>query len=173
VLREESLSVHVLRQDTIRWWSRGAWTPHHDHGTVHWSYCSPRLRIIVPLASRRRNGRGRAWQGGPVCRSCRYVNSQGSRFCLMSSSGLTIADFFVFPAFRYACALTIVSFLRSCIVSSIPAAPFSSKGPAVFCHPSAPFSHESTEPVHLHFVRWREILLRVIWVRGMGRSYVH
>jgi hypothetical protein len=47
--------------------------------------------------------------------------------------------------------LTIVSFLRSCIVSSIPAAPFSSKGPAVFCHPSRPCSHEFAEPVHLHF----------------------
>ena len=48
----------------------------------------------------------------------------------------------VFPAFSYACTLTIVS--------SIPAAPFSSEGPATFCHPSRPCSHESTESVHMH-----------------------
>jgi hypothetical protein len=86
----------------------------------------------------------------------------------------SVTDFLVFPAFRYACALTIVSFPRSwnrssdwtnmlgkyalrigptCsggIVNSMPAALFSSEGSAVFCHPSRTFSHELTEQVHLH-----------------------
>jgi hypothetical protein len=56
----------------------------------------------------------------------------------------------VFPAFRYACALTIVSFFHSRIVSSTFAAPFSSQGPAVFCHCSGTFSHEFTEPFQVH-----------------------
>jgi len=60
-----------------------------------------------------------------------------------SSNTSDFLVFLVFPAFRYACALIIVS--------SIPAALFSSKGSAVFCHPSRPFSHEFTEPIHLHF----------------------
>ena len=60
-------------------------------------------------------------------------------------------DFFAFPDFRYTCALIIVSFFRSCIVISIPATPFSSRGPARFCHRSPPCPHESTEPVHFYF----------------------
>src|SRR5664280_562733 len=68
-----------------------------------------------------------------------------------SQKSSSITDFLVFPAFRYACALTIVSFFRSCIVSSIPAAPFSSQGPAVFCHPLPPFSHEFTGLVRVHY----------------------
>ena len=48
------------------------------------------------------------------------------------SSGIT--DFVAFPAFRYVCALTIVSLFRSCIVSSIPTTPFSPEGPATVCN---------------------------------------
>ncbi len=36
------------------------------------------------------------------------------------------------------------------IVSSIPAAPFMSQGPALFCHPSDTFFHEFTEPFQVH-----------------------
>ena len=46
------------------------------------------------------------------------------------------------------------------IMSSIPAALFSSQGPALFCHPSPPFSYDGGDT-------------RVVWVRGMGRPYVH
>src|SRR5450830_224305 len=74
-----------------------------------------------------------------------------------SQKSSSICDFLLFVAFQYACAFTIVSFFRSrnrpldCtnilggIVSSIPAAPFLSQGPAVFCHCSGTFSHEFTE----------------------------
>lgn len=51
---------------------------------------------------------------------------------IYSQKSSNIADFCVFPALRYACALTNVNFFRSCIVSSIPAAPLSSKGPGSF-----------------------------------------
>src|SRR5450756_1238441 len=50
-------------------------------------------------------------------------------------------DFFAFPDFRYTCALIIVSFFRSLSLIHIPATPFSSRGPARFCHRSPPCSH--------------------------------
>ena len=66
------------------------------------------------------------------------------------------SDFLVFASFKYACALAIVGSAYPCIVSSLPAALFSSQGPALFCHPSRTFSHEFREPFHVHSVRWGE-----------------
>jgi len=52
-----------------------------------------------------------------------------------SQKSSSVADFLVFPAFRHACALTMVS--------SIPTAPFSAQGPSVFCHSPHTSSQES------------------------------
>ena len=76
----------------------------------------------------------------PAC--CRTRAACLLQYPSPSQKSSNTSDFLVFPAFRYACTWTIVS--------SIPAALFSSKGPALFCHPSPRLSHEVTEPVHLH-----------------------
>jgi hypothetical protein len=44
----------------------------------------------------------------------------------------------------------ISAFVRMAPAWGRPAAPFSSEGPALFCHPSLPFSHEFAETSHLH-----------------------
>jgi hypothetical protein len=58
------------------------------------------------------------------------------------TSATSTSDFVVFLAFRRACAMTIVS--------SIPAAPFSSKRAAILYHPSGIFSREFTKPLWVH-----------------------
>src|SRR5450830_446623 len=88
---------------------------------------------------------------------CRTRAAYLRQYPVDSQKSSSICDFLLFVAFQYACAFTIVSFFRSRnrpldwtnilggIVSSIPAAPFLSQGPAVFCHCSGTFSHEFTE----------------------------
>src|SRR5450830_1892187 len=81
---------------------------------------------------------------------CRTRAAYLRQYPVDSQKSSSICDFLLFVAFQYACAFTIVSFFRSCIVSSTFAASFSSQGPAVFCHPSRTFSHEFTEPFQVH-----------------------
>jgi hypothetical protein len=106
-------------------------------GKTHLQEKPPRLIIYMKMPMR--------LFGSPRRAACLLQYPASSR----KSSSIT--DFLIFPAYRYTCALTIVSFPRSCIVSSVPATPLSSERPAVSCHPSPPFSHEFMEPVHLHF----------------------
>ena len=81
---------------------------------------------------------------------CRTRDAYLRQYPVDGQKSSSICDFLLFVAFQYACAFTNVSFFRSRIVSSTPAAPFSSQGPAVFCHRSRTFSREFTGTFQVH-----------------------